>query len=138
MVNICEKHANDYDLIFSTDKVRPEKSKTVSVAFNHEGNSDELMNIVLNGDPLPWKKSAKHIGNLLNENGTMESDVLAKRAQFIDNCMSLNIEFECLPAECQVRLLKLYNSHFTGSCTWRFSDESHIYFWRLLGIKLRQ
>ena len=52
-----------------------------------------LAKIVLNNDPLPWKDKAKHIGNYLNQSGTMETDVKVKRANFIDTCMNLNNEF---------------------------------------------
>ena len=35
LVSICEKHARETELVFSTDKVNPEKSKTMCIAFMH-------------------------------------------------------------------------------------------------------
>ena len=32
----------------------------------------------------------------------------------------MNQEFECLDGEVQTKLLRIYNSHFTGSCLWDF------------------
>ena len=116
MVKICEKHAKDSDLKFSSDP-DPEKSKTLCVAFNCP-NKENLYSIYLDGNALPWKKQAKHIGNILHENGTMEKDTEVKRAKFINTCHELNNQFECLPSECQMKLLNIYNSHFTGSCLW--------------------
>ena len=118
MVKICEKHAIDNDLKFSSDP-NPEKSKTLCVAFNCL-NRESLPSIYLDGNPLPWKKQAKHIGNILHENGTMEKDVEVKRARFIEACHELNNQFEHLPSECQLKLMNIYNSHFTGSCLWNF------------------
>ena len=112
-------HATESDLLFSTDP-DPEKSKTMCVAFNCK-NKNNLAKVYLNGDPLPWKITAKHIGNYLHENGTMDGDIKIKRAEFINTCMNLNNEFEYLLPEDQVRLLRLYNSHFTGSSTWNFA-----------------
>ena len=38
-------------------------------------------------------------------------------------CHDLNNQFETLPSECQIKLLRIFNSHFTGSCLWNFSSE---------------
>ena len=62
------------------------------MAFNCQ-DKDKLSE---DGNKLPWKESAKHIGNYLHENGTMDKDVQVKRAQFIQTCMEQNDEFECL------------------------------------------
>ena len=120
MVKICEEHAAANDLMFSSDP-DPTKSNTLCIAFNCP-NKEQLASINLNGNALPWKISAKHIGNILHENGTMEKDIEVKRAKFIDVCHNLNNEFETLPIECQIKMLRLYNSHFTGSCLWNFKD----------------
>ena len=128
-------HAKENDLLFSTDP-DPLKSKTVCIAFNCK-NKKRLSNIILNNDPLPWKEKAKHIGNYLHENGTMEADSKVKRAEFIDNCMNLNNEFEFLDPHSQVRLLNLYNSHFTGSSVWRFNTDSVKQIWNSWNVNLR-
>ena len=118
MVNICQQHAQDTDLVFSTDAC-PLKSKTMCIAFCCE-YWKTLPPIYLNGDPLPWKESVKHIGSVLHCDGTMEKDNREKRAIFIQTCMNLNQEFETLPCESQLKLFKLYNSHFSGSNCWDY------------------
>ena len=82
MVTICEEHATESALMFSSDP-DPVKSKTICLAFNCQ-NRDRLSPILLNGNALPWRKSAKHIGNILHEDGTLEKDIEVKRARFID------------------------------------------------------
>ena len=54
----------------------------------------------------------------------MDKDLRTKRAQFINTCVNLNEEFECLEGETQIKLLRIYNSHFTGSCQWDFKSQS--------------
>ena len=105
MVDICEEHARNNDLLFSTDP-NPDKSKTVALAFNCK-NKNSLASLYLCGDPLPWKPMAKHIGNLLSENGSMNNDIKCKRATFIDTCMNLNNEFEYLTPQNQMQLLRV-------------------------------
>ena len=78
---------------------------------------------MLNNDPLPWKTSAKHIGCLLHEDGTMDSDIKVKRGIFINNCTSMNNEYCFIKPDEQVKLLHLYNAHFTGFPSWSFSSD---------------
>ena len=106
------------------------------MAFNCK-NKKTLSDIYLNGNKLPWKETAKHIGNYLHEDGTMTKDVSVKRAQFIQTCMNQNDEFECLPIESQVKLLNIYNSHFTGSNLWNFESEIVQQLFRSWNINLR-
>ena len=53
----------------------------------------------------------------------MESDVKEKRAIYIQTCMNLNQEFENLPLDSQMKLLRLYNGHYTGSHCWNFNGD---------------
>ena len=97
MVDICEKHASNNCLKFSTDP-DPLKIKTMCIAFNCE-NLNELASVKLNGDDLPWVTKAKHIGNMLHESGTTVADVRVKKGIFVQNAMELNQEFATFPAK---------------------------------------
>ena len=127
MVSLCQKHAEENNLVFSTDS-DPKKSKTMCIAFNCT-NRDQLASVKLNGDSLPWVSRAKHIGNFLSEDGTTDHDMKVKKGIFIQSAMEINQEFFCLPAPIKMRLNLLYNSHFSGSNIWKFeSDEaSHLF-----------
>ena len=89
--------------------ILPNQRHYICVACNCPDRG-QLASINLNGNALPWKMTAKHIGNMLHENGLMEKDIEVKRAKFIDVCHDLNNEFETLPFECQIKMLKLFNS----------------------------
>ena len=120
MVSICESHANDNDLNFSTDP-NPSKSKTKCMAFPH-GATTGMRSVQLNGHSLPWVDRAVHIGNTLHVSGKMSQDLREKRATFIDRCMELNQEFFMYPPEVKVKMCNIYNSHFTGSPLWDFDS----------------
>ena len=121
MVSICQQHAQDNNLVFSTDP-DPKKSKTMCMAFNCSSRN-QLAPIKLNDDDLPWVPKAKHIGNYLHEDGTTGLDLRVKKGIFIQTAMELNQEFFSLPASLKMRLNLLYNSHFSGSSIWRFESE---------------
>ena len=53
----------------------------------------------------------------------MEDDIKEKRAIYIQTCMNLNQQFEALPCESQLKLLDVFNSHFTGSNCWLYDSE---------------
>ena len=76
---------------------------------------------MLNGDPLPWKRTVNHVGTKLHCDGTMEQDAKEKRAAYIQCCMNLNQEFECLPSQSKLKLSRIYNSHYSGSHCWNYS-----------------
>ena len=121
MVTICETHANDNNLCFSTDPI-PEKSKTKCIAFPH-GYTDGMRAVKLNGHDLPWVERAVHIGNTLHSSGLMDNDLCEKRAIFIDRCMNLNQELYSYPPKIRLKMCKIYNTHFTGSALWNFSSK---------------
>ena len=74
MVNLCQKHAEDNDLVFSTDP-DPKKSKTMCIAFNCS-NKESLAPVKLNDDNLLWVSQAMHIGNYLHEDVTSPPSLL--------------------------------------------------------------
>ena len=74
--------------------------------------------ISLNGDPLPWVDSVKHLGNILQCDNSMRSDCLLKRGQFIGKVNSLLQEFSYVDSSVMVRILEIYVTTFYGSCLW--------------------
>ena len=121
LVTICEKHVKETDLVFSTDKETPEKSKTMCIAFMCK-DKERLASIRLNGDPLPWKEKVNHLVTTLTSTCSSGSDVMEKRAKFISNIYNLNQEFSFAPPETRLRLCHLYNTSFYGSNCWTFSS----------------
>ena len=93
MIDICHKFASKRNLKFGTD-VNPEKSKTKCIIFSK--NSKDLnveWNLKLDGEPLPWVRKVKHLGNILESDNTMKLDCAVKRGQFIGKINSLLQEF---------------------------------------------
>ena len=51
--------------------------------------------------------------------------------------MNLNQQFESLPCESQLKLLNLFNSHFTGSNCWRYDSEKFQQFMNSYNVNIR-
>ena len=92
-------------------------------------NIDQLASIRLNNDDLPWVSRAKHIGNILYEDGSSGYDLETKRIIFIQTAMELNLEFFSLPPDLKLRMCKLYNNPFSSSNIWKLESQQahHLY-----------
>ena len=78
MVSIGEKFAKLRKLKFSTN-LSPIKSKSKCLIFSKvKSAQDNVILIILNGDPLPRVDTVKYLGNILESNNSMKRDCLAK------------------------------------------------------------
>ena len=122
MVHICEVFAAAKSLKFSTH-ADPIKSKTKCIIFSKK-KVTPVSPITLNGDPLPWVKEVKHLGNILQCDNTMKVDCVSKRGKFIGKVNSLLQEFQFVEPHVFVKFLSIYASSFYGSNLWNlYSNE---------------
>ena len=73
---------------------------------------------MLNGDPLPWVREVKHLGNTLQSDNTMRTDCVLKRGKFIGKVNSFLQEFHFVDSSVFMKLLNIYASSFYGSNLW--------------------
>ena len=74
--------------------------------------------VVLCGRELPFVKQADHLGNIINDRGDMEQDVIKKRAVFLQSSVQIRDQFKfASPAEI-VKALKVYSNVFYGYNLW--------------------
>ena len=93
MLDIAQKYASDHKISFSTNPL-PEKSKTKGIVFSNRELKWQPAALQLCGNPLPWVKSAKYLGNKVT--GIMDGlsqDIKIKRARYIERNVELNQEF---------------------------------------------
>ena len=94
------------------------------IAFKPKVKREQLPPVYLNGDILPWKESVNHLGATLHTDGKMDLDINQKRGIFISTNYNLNQEFDFCTPEVRLRMLKIYNMHFTNCRLWSFQSES--------------
>ena len=99
MLKICEEFATSHSMLFSTDP-SPAKSKTKCMFFSTSRTSDQIKNVRLNGDMLPWVDTAKHLGNHLSNkidystcSPDTKTDLLCKRAILFDKIHQVQQQF---------------------------------------------
>ena len=79
----------------------------------------ELKNVKLHGKDLPWVKAAKHLGcKVTDERGSLRSDLMEKRAVYINKVNELSQEFHYAHPSTKVRINNIFNTHFYGSPLW--------------------
>ena len=124
MVSCCEQFATSHNLKFSVNE-DPQKSKTKCIVFNkRQIPKDKLMNIYLNGTPLPWQEDVKHLGNILETNNSFTKDCDLKRGKFIGKVHSLFQELHFASPEFVMKMYEIYCSSFYGSNLWKLSGSS--------------
>ena len=105
-------------LKFSTN-VDPDKSKTKCIIFSPRAKDrNGVAPILLNGDPLPWVREVKHLGNILQCENNMKRDIAVKRGKFIGKVNSLLQELHFAEPSVLIKLLKIYCTSFYGSNLW--------------------
>ena len=118
MVNICQNFASSKNLKFSTHE-NPDKSKTKCLIFSKKAKDREnVLPVLLNGDPLPWVGQVKHLGSTLQLDNSMKMDLCQKRGKFIGKMTSLFQEFSYVDPEVLVKIMNIFNTSFYGSNLW--------------------
>ena len=118
MINVCSDFANQKNLKFGTNQ-NPEKSKTKCIAFSKRSQEiKNLRSVNLDGNPLPWVSSVKHLGNLLQSDNSMKMDISIKRGAFIGRVNSLLQEFRNIKPSIMINLINAFASSMYGSCLW--------------------
>ena len=118
MLALCESFAVENNLQFSTDP-NPEKSKTKCIfVCGRAKNLQKPTNLKLYGVDLPWVQSANHLGHVLNESGTMETDANVKRAQFIGKSTEIRETFGFAAPSEVLSAVKLYTCDLYGAMLW--------------------
>ena len=117
-------HARYVSIIFAlfcyllTNFTDPSKSKTKCIAFLQQKRN--LRNLDLNGKPLPWVESVKHLGTTItNTPGCrLDQDLLEKRALYIAKNNELHQEFYYTHPKTKIWINNIYNTSFYGAPLW--------------------
>ena len=131
MLDICQEFSSSHSMLFSTDPV-PAKSKTKCLFFSRKRSSEQIMNVTLNGDTLPWVNTAKHLGNQLSSKLSLSSfspetgtDILCKRAILFDKIHQVLQQFGYYEPRLVINLLSIYSTALYGSTLWQLNSEEH-------------
>ena len=118
MLAVCEQYGVEHNLVFSTDPV-PSLSKTKCIYFcGRNGNVRYPAPVMLDGKPLPWVDHAAHLGHVLHQSVSMESDCNRARAGFIDRSVDIRQQFSFAKPDQIISMIELLCSDAYGSMLW--------------------
>lgn len=132
MLKICENFAETHSMQFSTDPL-PSKSKSKCLFYSRKRSSDDVENVLLNGNKLPWVPTAKHLGNHLSSKLNLsffcpesKTDLLCKRAILFDKVHQIIQQYGYLDPHLVVKLLSIYSTALYGSSLWQLNSDEHL------------
>ena len=100
--------------------------------FSTSRSVDNIANVKLNGNDLPWVSTAKHLGNHLSSKLNLstvspetKTDLLCKRAILFDRVYQVQQQFGYYDPQLVLRLLSIYSTAMYGSPLWQLNSEEH-------------
>ena len=124
MLTIAENYARNHRISFSTHHL-PSKSKTKGIVFSKKELTWTPAPLMLCGNPLPWVKEAKYLGNFIsNIVDGLSKDVRIKRAGFIEKNCEILQEFPFAHPAVKCKINRIYNSSFPGSVLWDLNSRN--------------
>ena len=78
---------------------------------------------------LPWVKRASHLGNELCEDGSMDTDIRAKRACFIERSLQIREQFSFAHPVEILQAVKIYCCDHYGSMLWDLQGSLARQYW---------
>ena len=139
MLSLCEKFAEENNIMFSTHPVPAKsKSKAMHVVGERCKNAPPPSPLVLCGKELPWVKRCEHLGHALTSDGSMSQDCREKRAAFIDDVVKMREMFGFAHPVERISAIEKHCTALHGSNLWRLDSpaaESLFSSWRT-NIKL--
>ena len=102
---------------------RNQKPSECIIFSKKSKDQNEVAPVLLNGDPLPWVKQVKHLGNLMQCDNSMRDDCTWKRGKFIGRINSLLQEFSFCDPSVKIRIFNIYATSFYGSGLWDLASK---------------
>ena len=124
MLDVAQDYVKEHSIEFSTNP-EPSKSKTKGIIFSRKTLKYSPAPLLLNGNPLPWIKDAKYLGNTITSiPDGFSKDAKQKRARFIEKNCELLQEFPAAHPEVKCKINRIYNSSFPGSVLYDLTSKS--------------
>jgi hypothetical protein len=116
MVSVAQEYGLEYGVKYNA-------KKTQCIAFSQKATTLARC-IHLDGTPIEWANSVKHLGNVINCKCNESDDVQAKRGALVGKINNIMANFGGLTREVVQKIFaKQCSSHY-GSQSWNLGDKS--------------
>ena len=121
MLNICEKYARKYDILFNA-------TKSQLLYFGKDSNNDNVQPVLRmdNGKKIPYVTKCLHLGNSISTTGTQRSLISNAIADLNIKSNILLVEFSFSHPSPLFMLFKSYCMNIYDSALWRYYNHSII------------
>ena len=121
MLNICEKYARKYDILFNA-------TKSQLLYFGKDSHNDNVQPVLSmdNGNKIPYVTKCLHLGNSIRTTGTQRSPINNATADLNIKSNDLLTEFSFSNSSTLSILFKSYCMNIYGSTFWRYHNHSNI------------
>ena len=116
MVDICEKFGKKFSITFN-------EKKTECILFS-KGDSIPEAQLTLHGKKIPWSRSAKHLGNQVDDKLNDILDIKQKKGHFVSSINKVISKFYGAPFNVKCRLFQMYCTSLYGCQTWDISSKN--------------
>ena len=117
MLKVCENFALRNNLQYSSDP-NPTKSKSKCLYMCGKASVRYPEPLILNGQKLPWVKTAQHLGHELSQMADMEQDSKLKRGVYIDKSTEVRQMFKFAEPFQVLQAIQTYTADFYGAMLW--------------------
>ena len=121
MLNICEKYARKYDILFNA-------TKSQLLYFGKDSNNDNIQPVLSmdNGKKIPYVTKCLHLGNSISTTDTKRSMINNAIADLNIKSYNLLADFSFSSSSTLSVLFKSYCMNIYGSALWRYNNHSNI------------
>ena len=113
MLGVCKTFADEFNVKFNP-------KKTTCIKFGSK--ISENVSLSLNGCPISWVDSVKHLGNMVNNTLTDDNDCSLKASYFNGSVNKLIGNFGGLQTDILCKLFNSYCCSFYGSQIWNINS----------------
>ncbi len=116
MIDICEKYASEYNVVFNG-----KKSKLL--IYKGRGCKISVDNVRVNGDVISCSNEADHLGHRISVNNNNKAMITAAIAQFWKSYNIFMSDFGAIYSFLKCKLFKQYCCSFYGSNLWLLTSD---------------
>ena len=137
MVKICQEYGVEHNLVFSTDP-NPARSKTKCLLFCGPKKRVKYPDpVFLDGKQLPWVERADHLGHVLHQTLSMESDSRRARGSFMTRASDIRDNLYFSEPIQKMRSINLNCCDAYGAMLWDLQSVYSKSFFRAWNIQAR-
>lgn len=122
LLRICSDYANEFDILFN-----PSKTKCLIAApsaRHYHFDRDHLSNFTIDGKPIEYVLSFKHLGHMISSNLADIEDIALRKSDFTSQTNNTLCFFKSLDPFVRCKLFRAYCTSLYGCELWLLTNDA--------------